>query len=246
MILPRMGAGRRKTTDETVKNAEKRRQPPGRRRSVSGQAAERADATADPTASERPLHDYAAERNERGPTLCFRGIDNTIFYMLADEERSYRDYTGTGNTMNANYPVVRNHILAALRYWMVAMHVDGFRFDLASVLGRDGNGKLLANAPLLDRIAEDPILRDVKIIAEAWDAAGADAIDFGLPPLLPGARWYLAIDTSRETPQDLFAAGEEPLWEDPHTYHLPPRSSSILLVRGTNCQRQQTALTEAK
>jgi isoamylase len=80
---------------------------------------------------------------------------------------------GTGNTINANHPVVRDHILAALRYWMVEMHVDGFRFDLASVLGRDSTGKLLANAPLLERIAEDPILRDVKIIAEAWDAAGA-------------------------------------------------------------------------
>ena len=92
---------------------------------------------------------------------------------MADDKRYYKDYTGTGNTINANHPVVRDHILAALRYWMVEMHVDGFRFDLASVLGRDGTGKLLANAPLLERIAEDPILRDVKIIAEAWDAAGA-------------------------------------------------------------------------
>jgi isoamylase len=101
------------------------------------------------------------------------GMDNAIFYTLAGDKRYYRDYTGTGNTINANHPVVRDHILAALRYWMVEMHVDGFRFDLASVLGRDRTGKLLANAPLLERIAEDPILRDVKIIAEAWDAAGA-------------------------------------------------------------------------
>ncbi|MGO8746947.1 MAG: glycogen debranching enzyme, partial [Thermoguttaceae bacterium] len=368
------------------------------------------------------------------------------------------------------HPVVRDHILAALRYWMVEMHVDGFRFDLASVLGRDGAGKLLANAPLLERIAEDPILRDVKIIAEAWDAAGAyevgsfserrwaewngryrddvrrfwrgndgmlglfasricgsadiyaksgkgpessinfvtchdgftlndlvsyrykhneangennhdgttcnfsenygaegettdigiealrkgqiknflltlfisrgvpmllggdefrrtqggnnnaycqdnetswydwsclkkheemfrftrgmiafrrahpilskeqfytgaeiqwfgpnggspnwsdpnekqsaclihedqrnslylmfnawaEAADFGLPPLLPGTRWHLAVDTSHETPQDLFAAGEEPLWEDSRNYHLSPRSSAVLLAR---------------
>jgi isoamylase len=416
------------------------------------------------------VFNHTAEGNEQGPTLCFRGIDNTIFYMLADDRRSYKDYTGTGNTINANHPVVRDHILAALRYWMVEMHVDGFRFDLASVLGRDGTGKLLANAPLLARIAEDPILRDVKIIAEAWDAAGAyevgsfserrwaewngqyrddvrrfwrgddgvlglfasricgsadiytksgkgpegsinfvtchdgftlndlvsyrykhneangegnrdgtndnssenygvegettdagiealrrgqiknflltlfisrgvpmllggdefrrtqggnnnaycqdnetswhdwscleqhgdifrftrgmiafrrahpilskeqfytdaeihwfgpqgglpnwadpkekhfaclihedeqsalylmfnagaDAVDFGLPPVLPGARWHLAVDTSRESPQDLFAAGEEPLWEDPQTYHLNPRSSAILLAR---------------
>ena len=119
------------------------------------------------------VFNHTAEGNELGPTLCFRGMDNAIFYTLADDKRYYKDYTGTGNTINANHPVVRDHILAALRYWMVEMRVDGFRFDLASVLGRDRSGKLLANAPLLERIAEDPILRDVKIIAEAWDAAGA-------------------------------------------------------------------------
>ena len=431
------------------------------------------------------VFNHTAEGDELGPTLCFRGIDNAIFYTLADDKRFYQDFTGTGNTVNANHPVVRDHILAALRYWMVEMHVDGFRFDLASVLGRDGTGKLLANAPLLERIAEDPILRDVKIIAEAWDAAGAyevgsfsecrwaewngryrddvrrfwrgddgvlglfasricgsadiynksgkgpessinfitchdgftlndlvsygvkhneangennhdgsdynfsenygaegettdagikamrkgqiknflltllisrgvpmllggdefrrtqggnnnaycqdnetswydwslleqhkdifrftcgmiafrrahpilskekfytdaeiqwfgpqggspnwadprekrfaclidedeqnalylmfnagaDAVDFGLPPLLPGTRWYLAVDTSRQAPQDLFAAGEEPLWENPQTYCLNPRSSAILLARGINRQGQQTVLEEAK
>ena len=119
------------------------------------------------------VFNHTAEGNEQGPTTCFRGIDNTIFYMLASDKRYYLNYAGTGNTINANHPVVRDHILAALRYWMVEMHVDGFRFDLASVLGRDGTGKLLSNAPLLERIAEDPILRDVKIIAEAWDTAGA-------------------------------------------------------------------------
>jgi len=119
------------------------------------------------------VFNHTAEGNELGPTLCFRGIDNAIFYTLAEDKRYYKDYTGTGNTVNANHPVVRDHILSALRYWMVEMHVDGFRFDLASVLGRNPSGKLLANAPLLGRIAEDPILRDVKLIAEAWDAAGA-------------------------------------------------------------------------
>jgi isoamylase len=416
------------------------------------------------------VFNHTAEGNEQGPTLCFRGMENAIFYTLAGDKRYYEDYTGTGNTINANHPVVRDHILAALRHWMVEMHVDGFRFDLASVLGRDGTGKLLANAPLLERIAEDPILRDVKIIAEAWDAAGAyevgsfserrwaewngryrddirrfwrgddgmlglfasricgsadiytksgkgpegsinfvtchdgftlndlvsyrdkhneangednrdgtnenfsenygiegatedgsiesvrkrqiknflltlfisrgvpmlldgdefrrtqggnnnaycqdnetswhdwsclerhreifrftrgliafrrahpilskeqfytdteihwfgsqgglpnwadpkekqlaclipederralclmfnagaEAVEFGLPPVSPGARWHLAVDTSREAPQDLFAAGEEPLWEDSHTYHLSPRSGAILLAR---------------
>jgi glycogen operon protein len=119
------------------------------------------------------VFNHTAEGDELGPTLCFRGIDNAIFYTLEGDRRYYKDCTGTGNTVNANHPVVRDHILDALRYWMVEMHVDGFRFDLASVLGRDGTGKLLANAPLLERIAEDPILREVKIIAEAWDAAGA-------------------------------------------------------------------------
>ncbi len=421
------------------------------------------------------VFNHTAEGSELGPTLCFRGMDNAIFYTLASDKRYYKDFTGTGNTINANHPVVRDHILAALRYWMVEMHVDGFRFDLASVLGRDGSGKLLANAPLLERIAEDAILRDVKIIAEAWDAAGAyqvgsfserrwaewngryrddvrrfwrgdegmlgsfasricgsadiysrsgkgpegsinfvtchdgftlndlvsylykhneangesnhdgtdanfsqnygsegetadagiesvrkrqiknflltllmsrgvpmllggdefrrtqggnnnaycqdnetgwhdwsclerhseilrftrgliafrrahpilskeqfytdadihwfspqgglpnwadpkaqqfacliqedeqralclmfnagaDAVEFGLPPVLPGARWHLAVDTSRGTPQDLSAAGEEPLWEDPQTYHLSPRSSAILLARRTEAK----------
>jgi glycogen operon protein len=416
------------------------------------------------------VFNHTAEGNEQGPTLCYRGIDNTIFYLLADDKRSYKDYTGTGNTINANHPVVRDHIYTALRYWVVEMHIDGFRFDLAAVLGRGRSGNLLPNPPLLERIAEDPILRDVKIIAEAWDAAGAyevgsfserrwaewngqyrddvrrfwrgddgflgvfaqricgsadiyfqsgkgpessinfvtchdgftlhdlvsyrqkrnepngqnnrdgtnenfsenygaegetadgriesirkrqiknflltlfisrgvpmllggdefrrtqggnnnaycqdnetswhdwscleqhrdifrftrgmiafrrahpvlskeqfytddeihwfgprgglpnwadpkakqfaclihedeqralclmfnagaDAVDFGLPPVLPGVRWHLAVDTVREAPQDLFAAGGEPLWEDPKTYPLGPRSSAILLAR---------------
>ena len=417
------------------------------------------------------VFNHTAEGNELGPTLCFRGIDNAIFYMLESDKRYYKNYAGTGNTINANHPVVRDHILTALRYWVVEMHVDGFRFDLASILGRDGAGKLLSNPPLIERIAEDPILNGTKLIAEAWDAAGAyevgsfspgwaewngryrddvrrfwrgddgmlgsfasrisgsadiyaktgkcpecsinfvtchdgftlndlvsfrdkhneangesnrdgtnnnlsenygvegetenaqiesvrkrqiknflltllisrgvpmllggdefrrtqggnnnaycqdnetswvdwthleqhqeiyrfahgmaafrrthpvlskeqfyteaeiswfnphmglpnwadpktkqfaclihesersalylmfnagaDAAVFGLPPVLPGARWHLAVDTSREAPSDLFAAGEEPLWQDPHTYHLSPRSSAILLARGT-------------
>jgi isoamylase len=119
------------------------------------------------------VFNHTAEGNELGPTLCFRGIDNAIFYTLKADKRYYENYAGTGNTINANHPVVREHIMGALRYWVVEMHADGFRFDLASVLGRDSSGKLLANAPLLEWIAEDPILRDVKIIAEAWDVAGA-------------------------------------------------------------------------
>ena len=117
---------------------------------------------------------HTAEGNELGPTICWRGIDNAIFYMLpANARRYYRDFSGVGNTLNANHPLVSYLVIDVLRYWVMQMHVDGFRFDLASILGRDVDGSLLQNAPLLERIAEDPILRDVKIIAEAWDAGGA-------------------------------------------------------------------------
>ncbi len=119
------------------------------------------------------VFNHTAEGNELGPTLSFRGIDNAIYYWLEEDRRFYRDFTGTGQTINASHPVVRDLILDALRYWVMEMHVDGFRFDLASVLGRDRNGHVLADAPLLERIAEDPILRDTKLIAEAWDASGA-------------------------------------------------------------------------
>lgn len=119
------------------------------------------------------VFNHTAEGNENGPTFCFRGIDNDIFYMLEDDKQFYKDYTGTGNTINANHPIVRDYILNALHYWVIEMHVDGFRFDLAAVLCRDPSGKLLPNPPVLEQIAEDPILRDVKIIAEGWDIAGA-------------------------------------------------------------------------
>jgi glycogen operon protein len=117
---------------------------------------------------------HTAEGDELGPTICLRGIENSIFYMLQENGlRYYKDFTGTGNTLNANHPIVRQFVMSVLRYWVIHMHVDGFRFDLASVLGRDEHGNILRNAPLLDVIAEDPILRDVKLIAEAWDAGGA-------------------------------------------------------------------------
>ena len=117
---------------------------------------------------------HTAEADELGPTICLRGIENSIFYMLQENgRRYYKDFSGVGNTLNANHPVVCEFVRNVLRYWVMDMHVDGFRFDLASVLGRDEHGNILRNAPLLEGIAEDPILRDVKIIAEAWDAGGA-------------------------------------------------------------------------
>ena len=130
------------------------------------------------------VFNHTAEGNELGPTLNFRGLDNSIYYMLKDDRRFYRNYSGCGNTVNCNHPVVRGYILDCLRYWAIEMHVDGFRFDLASVLGRDENGKILPNPPLLESIAEDPILRDVKLIAEAWDAGGAYQVGS-----FPGQRW---------------------------------------------------------
>ena len=118
------------------------------------------------------VFNHTAEYDETGPTLCFRGLDNSIYYLL-DEHGGYLDLTGCGNTLNCNHPLVRDLILDCLRYWVAVMHVDGFRFDLASILGRDRAGRLVENAPLIERIAEDPILRNAKLIAEAWDAAGA-------------------------------------------------------------------------
>lgn len=119
------------------------------------------------------VFNHTAEGDEHGPTWSFRGLDNSIYYMLEDDRRKYRNLTGCGNTLNCNHPVVRDYVIDCLRYWITEMQVDGFRFDLASILGRDQQGNLMANAPLLERIAEDPILRAAKLIAEAWDAAGA-------------------------------------------------------------------------
>jgi isoamylase len=117
------------------------------------------------------VFNHTAEYGKEGPTLCFRGLDNTVYYHL-DDAGGYRDFTGCGNAVNCNHPVVRDFILDCLRYWVLEMHVDGFRFDLASILNRDREGHLHGNAPLVDHIAEDPVLRDVKLIAEPWDIAG--------------------------------------------------------------------------
>lgn len=130
------------------------------------------------------VFNHTAEGDETGPTLNFRGLDNSIYYLLEEDKRCYKNYSGCGNTINCNHPVVRNYILDCLRYWVVEMHVDGFRFDLASILGRDREGNLAPNPPLLEKIAEDPILRDVKLIAEAWDAGGAYLVG-----RFPGERW---------------------------------------------------------
>ncbi|MCL2154510.1 MAG: glycogen debranching protein GlgX [Leptospirales bacterium] len=119
------------------------------------------------------VFNHTHEGDHRGPTLSFRGIDNSIYYMLDSDKSMYKNYSGCGNTVNCNHPYVRQMIVDSLRYWFIEMNVDGFRFDLASILGRDQNGEMLSNPPLIEWIAEDPILRNAKIIAEAWDAGGA-------------------------------------------------------------------------
>jgi glycogen operon protein len=104
--------------------------------------------------------------------LCYRGLANDVYYILEKDRSRYADYTGCGNTLNANQPIVRRMIQDSLRYWVTEMHVDGFRFDLASILSRDENGRPLQNPPVLWDIESDPLLAGTKLIAEAWDAAG--------------------------------------------------------------------------
>ena len=118
------------------------------------------------------VFNHSGEGDERGATSSFRGLDNATYYMLDPKTGRYLNYSGCGNTLNCNHPVVRFMILTALRYWVTEMHVDGFRFDLASILGRGRDGEVLPNPPLLETIAADPVMADVKLIAEAWDAAG--------------------------------------------------------------------------
>lgn len=117
------------------------------------------------------VFNHTAEGDERGPCFCFKGMDNNIYYMLTPDGRYY-NFSGVGNTLNCNHPVVRQFILDCLRYWAVEYRVDGFRFDLASILGRDVDGGPLSEPPLLESLAFDPILGRVKLIAEAWDAGG--------------------------------------------------------------------------
>jgi glycogen operon protein len=118
------------------------------------------------------VFNHTAEGDERGPMLNLRGLDNSVYYILEQDRSRYANYTGTGNTLNANHPVVRRMIVDSLRYWVEEMHVDGFRFDLASILARDESGGVMANPPVLWDIESDPLLAGIKVIAEAWDAAG--------------------------------------------------------------------------
>jgi glycogen operon protein len=119
------------------------------------------------------VFNHTCEGNEHGPTLSFKGLENQVYYILEDGGKHYANYSGCGNTFNGNHPVCREMIFHCLRHWVHNYHIDGFRFDLASILSRDRYGHLVPNPPIVDLIAEDPMLADTKIIAEAWDAAGA-------------------------------------------------------------------------
>jgi glycogen operon protein len=168
------------------------------------------------------VFNHTAEGNELGPTIGFRGLDNPIYYILDSDKRHYKNYSGCGNTMNCNHPVTRTFIRECLRYWVVQMHVDGFRFDLGSILGRDANGNLLENPPVIESIAEDPILSDTKIIAEAWDAGGAYQVGS-----FPGGRWAEWNDKFRDDIRKFW------LGEKASAVHLATRitGSSDLFLR---------------
>jgi glycogen operon protein len=118
------------------------------------------------------VYNHTAESDETGPTICFRGFANETYYILAEDKSRYANFSGCGNTLKANDPVVRRLIVDSLHYWVTEMHVDGFRFDLASILSRDQDGRPMASPPILWDIESDPVLANIKLIAEAWDAAG--------------------------------------------------------------------------
>ena len=151
------------------------------------------------------VYNHTAEGGVGGQTYSFRGIDNSIYYMMEEDGRSYKNYTGCGNTVNGNHPVVRDLILHSLRYWVLNMRVDGFRFDLATILARGRNGDLLANPPVIEQIAEDPVLRGVKIIAEAWDAAGAYQVGS-----FPNERWSEWNGKYRDDIRDFWRGASSP------------------------------------
>jgi glycogen operon protein len=168
------------------------------------------------------VFNHTAEGNEQGPTFSFRGLDNSIYYILNENHRYYQNYSGCGNTLNCNHPVVRSLIIDCLHYWVTEMHVDGFRFDLGSILGRDQQGRLMENPPTLELIAEDPVLSHTKIIAEAWDAGGAYQVGW-----FPGGRWAEWNDRYRDDIR-LFWRGDPS-----QTRHLATRlsGSSDLYLR---------------
>ncbi len=152
------------------------------------------------------VFNHTAEGNEHGVTFSLRGFDNSIYYQLVNSNKEYYvNFSGCGNALNCNHPVVQDFIIFCLRHWVREMHVDGFRFDLASVLTRDENGFLNPDAPLTRRISEDPVLRNIKIIAEPWDCGGAYQVGS-----FPGGRWCEWNDKFRDGIRK-FIRGDEKL-----------------------------------
>ncbi|MCS7034811.1 MAG: glycogen debranching protein GlgX [Phycisphaerae bacterium] len=139
------------------------------------------------------VYNHTAEGNESGPTLCYRGLDNTAYYILERDKQKYANFTGCGNTINASHSVVRRMVLDSLRYWVQHMHVDGFRFDLAAIFSRDHKGRVDRNQAIIWDIENDPVLAHVKVIAEPWDAAGLNQVgQFG------GGKWKEWNDRFRD------------------------------------------------
>lgn len=150
------------------------------------------------------VFNHTAEGGHDGPTQCFRGLDNPTYYLLCDDRSCYANFTGTGNTLNANHPVIRRMIVDSLRYWVTEMHVDGFRFDLASILARDSSGAVMSNPPVLWDIESDPSLAGTKMIAEAWDAAGLYQVG-----TFVGDRWREWNDHFRDDIRDFFRGSND-------------------------------------
>ena len=154
------------------------------------------------------VFNHTTEGNEQGPYISFKGIDNQTYYMLTPEGHYY-NFSGCGNTLNCNNPIVRQMILECLRYWVVNYRIDGFRFDLASILGRDKEGTPLSNPPLLESLAYDPILKNVELIAEAWDAGGLYQV--GSFPAY--SRWGEWNGRYRDTMRQFLKGDNGKVWE---------------------------------
>jgi len=150
------------------------------------------------------VFNHTAEDGHDGPTQCFRGLDNPTYYLLGEDRSRYANFTGTGDTLNANHPVIRRMIVDSARYWVGDMHVDGFRFDLASVLSRDSSGAVMSNPPVLWDIESDPVLAGTKMIAEAWDAVGLYQVG-----KFPGDAWKEWNDRFRDDVRDFFRGAND-------------------------------------
>ena len=150
------------------------------------------------------VFNHTAEGEQHGPTQCFRGLDNSTYYIQCEDRSRYANFTGTGNTLSANHPVVRRMIVDSLRYWVNEMHVDGFRFDLASILARDSSGAVMPTPPVLWDIDSDPALAGTKMIAEAWDAAGLYQVGNFV-----GDRWKEWNDRFRDDLREFFRGAHD-------------------------------------